>query len=73
MEQAGTVGKRRTVPVHDRSPLDPVFGSGPRIATLKCAIFGLNSRQGMRALVAILIQIAVCAVRAETPYSEQYL
>ena len=73
MEQAGTVGKRRAVPGHDRSPLDPIFGSGSKIAAFEMRNFGLNSRQGMRALVAILIQIAVCAVRAETPYSEQYL
>ena len=30
MEQAGTVGKRRAVPIHDRSPLDPIFGSGSK-------------------------------------------
>ena len=32
VEQAGTMGKRRAVPGHDRPPLDPIFGSGPRIA-----------------------------------------
>ena len=31
VEQAGTVGKRPAVPGHDRPPLDPIFGSGPRI------------------------------------------
>jgi hypothetical protein len=31
VEQAGTMGKRRAVPSHDRPPLDPGFGSGPRI------------------------------------------
>ena len=28
MEQAGTVGKRRAVPSHDRSTLDPIVGTG---------------------------------------------
>ena len=28
VEQAGTVGKRRAVPSHDRSPLDPILGAG---------------------------------------------
>ena len=45
VEQAGTMGKRRAVPGHDRPPLGPVIGSGSKIAALKCAIFGLNSRQ----------------------------
>jgi hypothetical protein len=31
VEQAGTMGKRPAGPGHDRSPLDPIFGSGPRI------------------------------------------
>ena len=31
VEQAGTMGKRRAVPGDDRPPLDPIFGSGPRI------------------------------------------
>jgi hypothetical protein len=39
VEQAGTVGKRRAVPGHDRPPLDPIFRSGSKIAALKCAIW----------------------------------
>jgi hypothetical protein len=31
VEQAGTLGKRRAVPGHDRSALDPIFESGPRL------------------------------------------
>jgi hypothetical protein len=31
VEQAGTMGKRRAVPGHDRPPLDPIFGLRPRI------------------------------------------
>ena len=57
VEQAGTMGKRRAVPGHDRPPLGPVIGSGSKIAALKCAIFGLNSRQDMRALVTIAITV----------------
>jgi hypothetical protein len=45
MEQAGTVGKRRAVPVHDRSPLDPIIGSGLKICGFEMRNFGLNSRQ----------------------------
>ena len=44
------MGKRRAVPGDDRSPLDPVFGSGSEIAALKFAVFGLNSRQVVRAV-----------------------
>jgi hypothetical protein len=32
MEQAGTVGKRRTIPGHDRPPLDPIVGSGEELS-----------------------------------------
>jgi len=31
VEQAGTMGKRPAVPGHDRSPLDPIFGSGSKL------------------------------------------
>ena len=31
VEQARTMGKRPAGPGYDRSPLDPIFGSGPRI------------------------------------------
>ena len=48
VEQAGTMGKRRAVPGHDRPPLGPVIGSGSKIAALKCAI---------RALVTIAITV----------------
>ena len=33
------MGKRFPVPSHDRPPLDPIFGSGSKIAALKCAIW----------------------------------
>ena len=49
VEQTGTVGKRRAVPVHDRSPLDPICGSGSKIAALTYAIlrwFFLRCEQG---------------------------
>ena len=35
LEQAGTMGKGRAVPGHDRSPLGPIFGSGLRIVVLQ--------------------------------------
>jgi hypothetical protein len=38
VEQTGTMGKRHAIRVHDRPPLDPVFGSGSKIAALKRAI-----------------------------------
>ena len=31
VEQAGTMGKWPAVPGHDRSPLDPIFGSGSKL------------------------------------------
>src|SRR5207248_3224461 len=31
MEQAGTMGKRRAVPGHDRPTLDPIFGSASKL------------------------------------------
>jgi hypothetical protein len=31
VEQAGAMGKRPAVPGHDRSPLDPIFGSGSKL------------------------------------------
>jgi hypothetical protein len=39
VEQAGTVGKRRAVPGHDRPPLDPIFGSGSKIAAFEMRNF----------------------------------
>ena len=32
MEQAGTMGKRRAIPGHDRPPLDPIVGSGDELS-----------------------------------------
>ena len=61
MEQAGTMGKRRAVPVHDRSPLDPIFGSGSKIAALNYAILGGIPRKAMPAPVAIAATI--CSLR----------
>jgi hypothetical protein len=42
VEQAGTMGKRRAVPGHDRSPLDPLRFKN---CGFEMRNFGLNSRQ----------------------------
>jgi len=43
VEQAGAVGTGPDGPGHDRSPLDPIFGSGSKLR-LSNVQFGLNSR-----------------------------
>ena len=68
VEQAGTVGKRRAVPGHDRSPLDPIFGSGSKIAAFEMRNFGLNSRQGYASACSHCYTIAVCAASADTSH-----
>jgi len=70
VEQAGTMGKGRPIRVNDRPPLDPIFGTGSKIATVKCAILDCILVWVMRELVAIAITIAVCAARAATLYRD---
>jgi hypothetical protein len=69
MEQAGTMGKRRAVPVHDRSPLDPIFGSGSQNAAFELRNFGLNSQHGyVSSGCHSLPQLQPAPLSSETPH-----